>query len=185
MKPIRKFPLLQLLAIILVFSFFCIDASAQKMAACKLLLKKTINTDVVNDIANDIVKHADCLSLDSIDMKIFGDASTLKPILAKHTSPTGKYTYGAVLTDINEYKRDTAYTSLRNWVIAQNVLEGTKISLASWEGSVKYLKIIGMPDSEMEPFHQYLIEKKDKNWNYRQLVVAYQMKKQAEAPAKQ
>jgi hypothetical protein len=185
MKQLRKLIPLQLLALILVFSCFCIDASAQKSAACKLLLKKTINTDVVNDIASDIIKHADCLSLDSIDMKIFGDGSTLKPILAKHPSPAGKYTYGAILTDINEYKRDTAYTSLRNWVVAQNALEGTKISLASWDGIVKYLKIIGMPDSEMEPFHRYLIEKKEKRWNYRQLMVAYQMKKQADSPAKQ
>jgi len=33
-----------------------------------------------------------------------------------------------------------------------------------------------MPESEMENFHQYVLLKQARGWNYRQLVTAYQMK---------
>ena len=172
-----------LIVIAVFLSCFCINASAQSSVDCTKLLKKEIIPDSVRNLENDIADHADCFGLDSIDIKIFADRTTLGTLLVKN-APTSasKVTYADLLADINKAKKDTGfYNPLRNLVIAQTTLEATKISVASWDSSVKLLKVIGMPDSEMESFHQFMLEKKDKNWNYRQLVVAYQMK-QTNAP---
>ncbi|ASU32695.1 hypothetical protein MuYL_0795 [Mucilaginibacter xinganensis] len=162
---------------------FCLNASAQSSVDCTKLLKKEIDPDSARNMENDVADHADCFGLDSIGIKIFADRTTLRALLVKNASAsTGKLTYANLLSDINKAKKDTGYYNpLRNLVIAQTTLEATKISVASWDSSVKLLKVIGMPDSEMENFHQFLLEKKDKNWNYRQLVTAYRMK-QMDAP---
>ena len=157
---------------------FYIHAPAQSSINCTTLLKKEINPDSVRNLENDIADHATCFGLDSVDIRIFADRTVIGSLLVKNASVgNGKLTYGNLLADINKAKEDTSfYNPLRNLLIAQTTLEATKISIASWDSSVKLLKVIGMPDSEMENFHQFLLEKKDKNWNYRQLVTAYRMK---------
>lgn len=166
-----------LIVIIFFTTCFCVNASAQSSVDCTKLLIRVIASDSAQAIVNNVKKHAECFGLDSIDVKIWAEPPILGSILFKRASAgQAKITYADLLTDFNNFKSDTSYSSMRNLIIAQTTLEATKISVASWNSSVKLLKVIGMPDGEMENFHQFLLEKKDKNWNYRQLVTAYRMK---------
>lgn len=187
MKQLRKFFLHRLPVVICVFTFFCCKASAQTAIDCKKLLKQEISTtaDLQKQVDN-FTKHADCFGLDSVDLRIYGQGPMLGTLLmARATKGNKKITYGDILSDINTARKDTGYTSMRNLIIAQMTLEKRRFTPDNWESSLKYLKVIGMPDSEMDAFHKYLVEKQEHHWTYRQLIVAYQMKKQAEAPVKQ
>ena len=186
MSKVRKLFFCKLITATVFIAGFYIHAAAQSSVDCTKLLKKEVISDSVRILENDIADHADCFGLDSIDIKIFADRTTVGTLLVKN-APTsaGKVTYADLLADINKAKKDTSfYNPLRNLIIAQTTLEATKISVASWDSSVKLLKVIGMPDSEMENFHRFLLEKKDKNWNYRQLVTAYRMKQMSDPKTK-
>ena len=173
---IAKLPARFLLSISYIACFY-LNASAQSSFDCTKLLSRAIASDSAQTVVNNIKQHANCFGLDSVDVKIWAEAPILASLLVKRaTMGNGNLTYNDLLTEFNTAKKDTAYSSMRNLIIAQTTLESTKISVASWDSSVKLLKVIGMPDSEMENFHQFMLEKKDKNWNYRQLVVAYRMK---------
>ncbi|MCR8561457.1 hypothetical protein KXD93_27635 [Mucilaginibacter sp. BJC16-A38] len=185
MKKPGKLYLFKLIVIAGLATTVCVNVSAQVKVNCAKLLKQHIAIDTPQKVANEIIKYPACFGFDNIDLKIFGDGPTLAPLLAKHSAGSGKVTYADLLADINTFKRDTAYTSIHNQVSAQTTLEATKISPETWESSVKLLKIIGMPDSEMENFHKFMLEKNGKNWNYRQLVVAYRMKQEMSTPPKQ
>jgi hypothetical protein len=177
MSVIYKKALYKSIAVSGLIAFTFTAASAQPAFNCAKLLKRDVVSDNPSDAVSNVSNHPACFGLDSIDVKIFGNGPILGSLLVKRAAAgQAKITYADLLTDINNYKSDTAYSSMRNLIIAQTALEATKISIASWDSSVKLLKIIGMPDSEMENFHQFMLEKKDKNWNYRQLVVAYRMK---------
>jgi hypothetical protein len=177
MSIIYKSVLYKSIAIAGLIAFVLTAATAQPAFDCTKLLSRVIAEDSEQTVVNNIKQHANCFGLDSVDVKIWAEAPILGSLLVKRASMgNGNLTYNDLLTEFNTAKKDTAYSSMRNLIIAQTTLEATKISVASWDSSVKLLKVIGMPDSEMENFHQFMLEKKDKNWNYRQLVVAYQMK---------
>ncbi len=186
MKQLRKLCLLELLIVILAFICCNDDASAQTAFNCKKLLKQEINTtDNPKESLINFTEHADCFGLDSADLRIYGQGPVLGTLLmARAAKGNKRVTYGDILTDINKAKKDTGYASIRNLIIAQMTLEKRRFTPGNWESSLKYLKIVGMPDSDMEAFHKYLVEKQEHHWTYRQLIVAYQMKKDAEAPAK-
>jgi len=175
-----------ILTAILTAGFF-INAIAQAPVDCAKLLKQNIDPDKPQELVSNITKNAACFALDSIDLKIWANGPVLGSILVRLASTgNSQITYADLLTNFTDAKKDTGYASTRNLIIAQTTLEATKISPESWESSKKLLKVIGMPDSEMENFHRYLLEKNGKNWNYRQLVVAYRMKQQSESvPPKQ
>ncbi|SHN25013.1 hypothetical protein [Mucilaginibacter sp. OK098] len=182
MSIIYKSFLNKLIAVAGLIAFMFTAASAQPAFDCAKLLSRAIAGDSAQIAVNNIKQHANCFGLDSVDVKIWAQAPVLGSLLVKRASMGNEnLTYNDLLTEFNTAKKDTGYLSMRNLIIAQTTLEATKISVASWDNSVKLLKVIGMPDSEMENFHQFMLEKKDKNWNYRQLVVAYRMK-QMDAP---
>jgi len=172
---------------IILLAGFCLKASAQTTFNCKKLLKQEIKAaDNPKESLNNFTRHADCFGLDSADLRIYGQGPVLGTLLmARATKGNKRITYGDILTDINNAKKDTAYASMHNLIIAQMTLEKRRFTPDNWESSLKYLKVVGMPDSDMEAFHKYLIEKQEHHWTYRQLIVAYQMKKEAEASAKQ
>ncbi|MEO6980375.1 MAG: hypothetical protein ABI113_18430 [Mucilaginibacter sp.] len=162
-------------------------ASAQTTFDCKKLLKQEISTpaDPQKQVSN-FTEHADCFGLDSVDLRIYGQGPVLGTLLmARATESNKKITFADILTDINKAKKDTGYTSLRNLITAQMTLEKRRFMPGNWEGSLKYLKVIGMPDGDMEAFHKYVIEKQEHHWTYRQLITGYRMKQETTAPAKQ
>jgi hypothetical protein len=187
MKQLRKFFLLELLVAVLFFTCLCGEVSAQTAFDCKKLLKQEIDAaGNPNEPLNNFTEHADCFGLDSADLRIYGQGPMLGTLLmARATKGDKKITYGDILTDINNAKKDTGYASIRNLIIAQMTFEKRRFTPDNWESSLKYLTIVGMPDSEMDAFHKYLIDKQEHHWTYRQLIVAYQMKKDVEAPVKQ
>ncbi|WP_295794277.1 hypothetical protein [Mucilaginibacter sp.] len=186
MKQIRQVLPPQLIVFIGVFTCFCIDASAQVAFNCSKLLKQNIAVENQQDVLANFNKHADCLGLDSVDLRMYSDGPVLGTLLLGRIKAKGdeKITYGDISTFINNAKKDTGYTSVRNLVIAQMTLEKRRFTPDNWESSLKYLKVVGMPDADMEAFHKYLLEKQEHHWTYRQLIVGYQMKREAEAPAK-
>jgi len=186
MKQLRKFFLPGLLGAVLVFTCFCGEAWAQAAFDCKKLLKQEINAaGGPKEPLNNFTEHADCFGLDSADLKIYGQGPVLGSLLmARAVKSKKKITYGDVLADINKAKKDTGYASMRNLIVAQMTLEKRRFKPDNWDSSLKYLRTVGMPDDQMEDFHKYLLEKQEHHWTYRQLIVAYQMKKEAEAPAK-
>ena len=187
MKQLLRFFPFEILITILVFICCNGDVSAQTVFNCKKLLKQEINAaDNPKESLNNFTEHADCFGLDSADLRIYGQGPVLGTLLmARATNGNKKVTYGDILTDINKAKKDTGYTSMHNLIIAQMTLEKRRFTPDNWESSLKYLKVVGMPDSDMDAFHKYLMEKQEHHWTYRQLIVAYRMKKDADAPVKQ
>ena len=74
---------------------------------------------------------------------------------------------------------------MRNLITEQMTLEQRRFTPDKWDSSLKYLQVVGIPDSDVEAFHKYALEKQQHHWTYRQLVVGYQMKNDAEIPVKQ
>jgi hypothetical protein len=187
MKQLRRVLPPRLIVFIGVFTCFCIDASAQVAFNCSKLLKQNIAVENQQEVLANFNKHADCLGLDSVDLRMYSDGPVLGTLLLGRIKAKGdgKITYGDISTFINNSKKDTGYASMRNLIIAQMTLEKRRFTKDNWENSLKYLKIVGMPDSDMDAFHMYLLEKQQHHWTYRQLIVAYQMKQEAVKSAKQ
>jgi len=170
---------------ICVFNCYSSHAFAQKSFDCSKLLKQNIEAGNQQALDN-ITMHADCFGLDSVDLRIYGQGPVLGTMLvARATKSNKKITYGDIMKDINAAKRDTGYASMRNLITAQMTLEQRRFTPDNWDSSLKYLQVVGIPDSDVEAFHKYALEKQQHHWTYRQLVVGYQMKNDAEIPVKQ
>jgi hypothetical protein len=188
MKKSYLFSCLLASAITSVFCCFSTDALAQKIFDCSKLLKQNIVPEKPQDIVDNVKDHADCFELDSVDLRLFALGPVLGMLMVDRASKAkGKIeiTYGDLLTDINKAKKDTGYASMRNLVTAQMTLEKRRFSPDNWDNSLKYLQVVGVPNDDVEAFHKYVLEKQEHHWTYRQLIVGYRMKKDAETPVKQ
>jgi len=175
--------------VIIIACFFCCysgDALAQKAFDCSKLLRQNIVPEKPKDVIDNFNNHAGCFGLDSIDLRIFNNGPSLGSLMVKRAQSGKKnITYAELSSDINKMKKDTAYASMRNLVTAQMTLEKRSFSPDNWDNSLKYLQVVGMPNNDVEAFHKYALEKQQHHWTYRQLIVGYQMKKDAEKPVKQ
>jgi len=186
MKSFCNFNLFRVAIVTCMSTCYSGIASAQEAFDCKKLLKQNIPSEKPQDILDIVKDHADCFGLDSVDLRVYGNGPALGTLLVARTNKSAKdLTYGDLLADINNVKRDTGYTAVRSLVIAQMTLEQKRFTPDNWDNSLKYLQVVGIPASDVEAFHKYALEKQEHHWTYRQLVVGYQMKKEAEAPVKQ
>lgn len=186
MKKSYLFSYLLATAITCVFSSYSGNALAQKAFNCAKFLKQNIKTEDANQLLDNFTTHADCFGLDSVDLRVFNNGPTLGSLMVKQAQSGKKdITYAELLSGINKAKKDTGYTSMRNLVTAQMTLEKRRFTPDNWDNSLKYLQVVGIPDSDVEAFHKYALEKKEHHWTYRQLIVGYQMKKESEKPVKQ
>ena len=167
-----------IIAISLIFSS-CLCVLAQPSIECDKLLKQQIDTVAPQQIINDI-KRIECFGLDSVDLKIIGNGPALGTLLVKLASDHDKkVTYADLLNSIDHIKSDTGYLSIRKVVITQNILEATKASVNTWGNSEKSLLLVGIKKDEIERLHQFMLDNLSEDWNYRQLVSAYEQRKKS------
>ncbi|MES2108509.1 MAG: hypothetical protein V4577_07175 [Bacteroidota bacterium] len=175
-----------LIIIACVFSCYSGNALAQKTFDCSKLLRQNIVPEKPQDVIDNFNNHAGCFGLDSVDLRIFNNGPSLGSLMVRKAQSGKKnITYAEISSDINKMKKDTAYAPMRNLVTAQMTLEKRSFSPDNWDNSLKYLQVVGIPDSDVEAFHKYALEKKEHHWTYRQLIVGYRMKKESEKPVKQ
>jgi hypothetical protein len=155
---------------------FCSGVVAQSSVDCSKLLKRGLSAEKPQQILFNL-KRKYCFGLDSIDLKFFGNGPVIGSILVKLASKKNReITYYDLLTDINKSKRDTGYLSIRKLMIAQNKLESTKASSKTWESSKGNLVLVGISVNKVDDLYHFMLSNQDKNWNYRQLVVAFEQK---------
>jgi hypothetical protein len=174
----RTRAVLKTILVILCLQFAFFKLSAQPKINCDSLLQKEVIADPPKQIIENI-KQIDCFGLDSIDLKFFGNGPVIGSLLLRMVSKdtVRKITYSELLSQINRMKADTGYSAMRKQVIAMNALEAMKANPDTWENGKKLLKEIETSDDEIEKLHNFMLQNAAKNWNYRELVVYYDIKK--------
>jgi len=136
---------------------------------------KTLSKDSV-EIDFEILRH--CGKLDSIDNFLL-DGPFIGQIMIYLISKETPITYNELLKKINEYKKSQDYLKIKDQIIVSRTLENKIISIEEFEKDKLLLLKIGMTESELKDFKDFIESNQSQKMTYKEAFAKYLPTKQS------
>ncbi len=148
---------------------------------CNIYKHNVANAD--SSLLKDITILEQCGNFDSVSIELL-KGPVLAPILLQHFNENKPLTYRLLLQYIDDFKKTDGYKKFAELTLLSKQMENKKVDPKNWDSDKKLFEQLGMSESEMAAFKEFISKPENANLTYKQASLNYFNKNSVPSGAK-